>query len=108
MTDKLPHPVTAYYSTAAAHDFEALAHGFAVDGVVRDEGAVRTGRAAIATWAANAYAQYKHETEVLGAREQDGVHVVSVRVRGEFPGSPVQLTQRFALAGDEIRSLEIG
>ena len=108
MTDMLPHPIAAYYSAGEAHDFEALALCFAPDGAVRDEGAVQTGRAAIAAWAANAYAQYKHESEVLGSREQDGVHIVSVRVSGQFPGSPVQLTQRFDLAEGEIRSLEIG
>jgi hypothetical protein len=107
MTDRLPDPIAAYYAAERAHDFTALALSFAADGTVRDEKAVHTGRAEITAWAVDAKARYRHETEVVGIREKDGVHLVSVRVRGAFPNSPVLLTQSFRLAGAEIRSLEI-
>ncbi|BCP51432.1 hypothetical protein K32_00490 [Kaistia sp. 32K] len=107
MTDRLPEPIAAYYAAEKADDFEALALCFAVDATVRDEGAVRTGRAAIAAWKAENKARYRYETEVIDIREQDGAYLVSTRVSGSFPNSPVLLTQRFELADGEIRSLEI-
>lgn len=106
MTDRLPDPVATYYAAEKGHDFEALAHCFAVDGTVRDEGAVHTGRAAITAWAVDAQARYRHEIEIVGTSERDGACAVSVRVSGQFPNSPALLTQLFTLAEGEIRSLE--
>lgn len=107
MTTTLPDAITSYYAAEQAGDFEALAHCFAPDATVRDEGQARTGRAAIAAWMAEAKDKYRHQTEVLGTRERDGAHVVSVRVSGQFPNSPVTLEQSFRLADGEILSLEI-
>jgi len=107
MTDQLPKPIAAYYAAEKALDFTALGLCFQVNGTVRDEGSVRTGRDAIAAWKAEAKAKYRHETEIVDFHEQDGAYFVSTRVSGPFPGSPVLLTQKFTLADDEILSLEI-
>jgi uncharacterized protein (TIGR02246 family) len=108
MATTLPDAIASYYAAQAADDFEALARCFAPDGTVGDEGHSRQGRAAIAAWMAEAKGKYHHRTEILGASERDGAHVVTVRVSGQFPNSPVTLEQRFRLAGGAIRSLEIG
>lgn len=107
MTATLPDAIASYYAAERAGDFEALARCFAPEATVRDEGQARTGRVAIAAWMAEAKQKYRHQTEVLGAAERDGAHVVSVRVSGRFPNSPVTLEQSFRLAGGEIQSLEI-
>jgi hypothetical protein len=108
MATSLPQPIASYYKAEETGDFDTLARCFAVDGTVRDEGKTRRGHAAISAWMADAKQKYRHRTELLGADEVDGVHVVSVRVSGQFPNSPVTLKQRFRVADNAIQSLEIG
>jgi ketosteroid isomerase-like protein len=108
MTLKLPAAIAAYYDAEARNDFTALSEAFAADGVVTDEGRTITGRAAIAAWMADSKAKYGHRTEPGAMHEEDGAYVVSSRVSGAFPNSPVTLNQRFRLADDgAIRSLGI-
>lgn len=108
MTAALPDEIASYYAAEHINNFEALANCFTPDATVRDEGETRTGRATIAAWMADAKEKYQHRSEVVGVEERDGAHVVSVRVSGNFPNSPVTLEQRFRLAGGAIQSLEIG
>ena len=74
---------------------------------MHDEGRTIEGRAAIAVWMAGAKARYHHRTEVVSAREADGVWLVRVRVSGSFPNSPAALEQSFRLANGLIAALEI-
>jgi hypothetical protein len=108
MTTRLPDPISAYYRAESRNDFETLAHLFAVDGVVFDEGETMRGRTAIAAWMAGAKAKYNHRTEALDAREEGGAWIVSVRLSGDFPNAPITLEQRFRLTEDGIAALEIG
>jgi uncharacterized protein (TIGR02246 family) len=107
MTTELPQPIRAFYAAQESNDFEGLARQFAPDGVVRDEGAAREGRAAIAAWMREAKAKYHHRTEVMAVREEKGAYAVSVRVSGTFPNSPITLTQTFRIAEGAITTLEI-
>jgi hypothetical protein len=43
----------------------------------------------------------------LSAVDRDGTTIVTGRVAGDFPGSPVTLDHVFRLEGDRIASLEI-
>lgn len=108
MATALPLPITSYYAAERAGDFNAMAGCFSPDGTLRDEGQLQTGHAAIAAWMADAKRRYGHKTEVLDVEERDGSYVVSVRVAGDFPNSPVTLDQRFRLEDGRIRRLEIG
>ncbi len=107
MTIKLPDAIASYYAAEKASDFNALAAAFADDATLRDEGATKRGPAAIAAWLAQAKNKYHHSTENAGVEEKDGAYIVSTKVSGEFPGSPVMLKQSFRLAGGAIKSLEI-
>ena len=107
MTITLPGPIRAYYVAEQSSDGEALARCFTPAGVVRDEGREIEGRAAIAAWMAEAKAKYHHRTEVVSARKADGGWLVSARVSGSFPNSPVTLDQSFRLANGLIAVLEI-
>ena len=108
MSIELPTTVAAYFAAESAGDAAALARCFARDGVVHDEGGSFTGRAAIERGNADARAKYHHTVEPLGATKRDGAIVVTGRVVGQFPGSPVDLQHVFRLNGQEITSLEIG
>jgi hypothetical protein len=107
MAITLPPAIRAYYTAEQGSDFKALAHCFTPEGVVRDEGREIEGRAAIATWMAEAKAKYGHRTEIVSAREADQGWAVRVRVSGSFPNSPVTLEQSFRLADGLIAVLEI-
>lgn len=102
MSVSLPPAVAAYFRPG-----DTTADAFAEDAVVRDEGRVHEGRAAIAAWRAETAANYDYVAEPLAAREQDGRLLVDSRVTGTFPGSPITLTYAFGLKDGLIASLEI-
>ena len=74
---------------------------------MRDEGQTIEGLAAIAQWKAEAIRKYQYTVAPLAAAQKDGTTVVTCRLTGNFPGSPIELQFAFALDGDKIASLEI-
>ena len=108
MPPDLPKPIAEYFSADHARDAHAVARCFADDGVVHDEGGTFRGTGAIRDWSAATREKYHHTVEPLSAIERDGATIVSGRVAGDFPGSPVTLDHVFRLEGDKIASLDIG
>ena len=106
MQPDLPEPVAAYFA-ADMGDSEAVARCFTETAVVKDEGHTHTGRAAIKQWKADASAKYSYTSEPLACEQKDGKVVVTCRLTGNFPGSPVNLRFFFTLEGDKIASLDI-
>ena len=62
---------------------------------------------AIREWNARAREKYHHTVEPLDMIERDGRTIVTGKVSGEFPGSPVNLEHVFSLEGDKIAFLDI-
>src|SRR5262249_28568034 len=106
MTLDLPQPVANYF-TADTSDGEAVSQCFIENAVVKDEGHSYKGRAAIKQWKADASAKYQYTSEPIASERQGGQIIVTSRVTGNFPGSPVNLRFIFGLEGDKIVSLEI-
>jgi len=106
MTLNLPNPVAAYF-TADKSDSEAVSRCFTDHAVVKDEGHTYNGRAAIKKWKEDVSAKYEYTSELLKCEQKDGKIVVTCRLTGNFPGSPVDLRFFFQLAGEKIASLEI-
>ena len=106
MTLELPGPIAAYFA-ADREDGEAVARCFTEAAVVKDEGRTHRGRAAIQNWKEEASARYQYTCEPFACEQRDGTGVVTSRLTGTFPGSPVNLRFFFALQGDKIASLEI-
>ena len=102
----LPKPVAAYF-TADKGDGEAVSRCFTENAVVKDEGHTFKGRAAIRQWKAAASAKYQYTSEPFVCERRDGQVIVTSRLTGNFPGSPVNLRFFFRLEGDQIESLEI-
>jgi ketosteroid isomerase-like protein len=107
MSLPLPDLLAAYFAAENSGDIEALGACFAADAVVRDEGQTMEGVTAIKQWMRDAKAKYRHTAEPLGVAKRDGKTVVSAKVAGNFPGSPVTLDHIFGIEGDRIASLEI-
>ena len=103
----LPTPIAIYLAAENSGDPEALAQCFAEDAVVRDEGQTIEGLAAIKRWKAETRKKYQHTVEPLASAQKDGKTIVTNRLTGNFPGSPIELEFVFTLDGDKIASLEI-
>ncbi|SON54580.1 hypothetical protein HDIA_1039 [Hartmannibacter diazotrophicus] len=107
MTMTMPGPIAKYFA-ADRTGGEAFADCFAETAIVRDEGQVHEGRAAILRWKSGASAKYSYTSEPF-AIEQDGEKtIVLSHLTGNFPGSPIDLRYAFTLEGDRIARLEIG
>jgi ketosteroid isomerase-like protein len=104
---KLPAPIAIYITAENRDDTEALAQCFAEDAVVRDEGKTIEGLAAIKQWKVAAKKKYQHTIEPLASIQKDGKTIVTNRLTGNFPGSPIELEFVFALNGNKIASLKI-
>jgi hypothetical protein len=108
MTLDLPLPLSRYFALSNGEPGVRIEDCFAVDATVHDERQDHRGMAAIAEWMAHARARYQHRTEPLHWERRDGQDVVTSRVSGTFPGSPVVLTHRFVVADARISGLKIG
>ena len=103
----LPTPIAIYIAAENRGDPEAMAQCFAEHAVVRDEGKTIEGLAAIKQWKAETRKKYQHTVEALACAEKDGKTIVTSRLTGNFPGSPIELRFIFKLDGNTIASLEI-
>ena len=102
----LPQPIAAFF-IADKSDGDAVCQCFTDTAVVQDEGHTYRGRAAIKQWKADASSKYQYTSEPFACEQKDGKFVVTSRLTGNFPGSPVDLRFFFGLDGDKIASLEI-
>jgi SnoaL-like protein len=103
---KLPEPIAAYFN-ADRRDGGAVARCFTKHAVVRDEGQTHSGPAAIKAWKTEASAKYSYTSEPFAVERKEGRYVVTSRITGNFPGSPVHLRFVFQLERGKIAFLEI-
>ncbi len=103
----LPKPI-AVYLAADGDDSETFSQCFAEDAVVRDEGQTYRGLVAIKQWKAEAKKKYQYTIEPLASARKGDKTIVTSRLTGNFPGSPIEVRFVFRLEGDKIASLEIG
>jgi hypothetical protein len=103
----LPKPIEIFMSSENTHDTEALADCFAADATVRDENRTLKGLTAIKAWRLETAKKYQHTVEPVAAAARDGKTVVSTKLTGDFPGSPVTLDFVFTLEAGKIAALEI-
>lgn len=106
MSISLPKPIERYFN-ADRTDGDAVARCFTESAVVVDEGNTYEGRPAIAGWRNDATAKYEYTVEPHSLAEEGDVIVVTSRVEGTFPGSPVDLHYHFTLDGDLIARLVV-
>jgi hypothetical protein len=102
----LPDPIAHYFGADRA-DADAVARCFTAEAVVKDEGLTHTGIEAITKWKTEASAKYCYTAVPLACEKRGGTTVVTSRLTGTFPGSPVTLRFFFHLEHGKISSLEI-
>jgi hypothetical protein len=102
----LPEPIAAYFD-ADTRDSDAVARCFTNDAEVLDEGETHKGPAAIKAWKTATASRFSYIAEPFALTKNDRKYVVTSRVTGDFPGSPVDLRYVFVLERGKIASLEI-
>lgn len=102
----LPEPIAAYFD-ADSVGAETVARCFTNQAIVTDEGRTHSGLAAIKAWKTAASAQYAYKSEPFAIEQKEGRYIVTSRLTGNFPGSPVDLRFAFRLERGKIVSLEI-
>src|SRR5438128_4962853 len=107
MIDNLPKPIALYVEAENTGDVKLFDQCFAEDAVVRDENETHRGLADIKKWKAETKKKYQHTVDPLRVSEKDGRFIVTNRLTGNFPGSPIELEFVFTLDRDKIVSLEI-
>jgi hypothetical protein len=107
MDIELPTPIAIYVAAENQGHTEIVANCFTQRAVVRDEGQTIEGLAAIKQWEAETKRKYQHTIEPLTSAQKDGKTIVTNRLTGNFPGSPIELDFVFTLDGDKIAALEI-
>jgi hypothetical protein len=103
---KLPKPIAAYFD-ADKLDAETISHCFTKNAVVKDEGHTYKGRVAIKQWKTDTSTKYEYTSEPFTCQQEGGRTVVTSRLTGNFPGSPVDLRYFFKCGGNKVSSLEI-
>lgn len=106
MLSDLPKPIAAYFASDRQNP-EAITQCFTQAAIVKDEGHTYRGRAAIKQWKTEVSDKYQYTSEPFACEQHDGKVIVTSRLTGNFPGSPVNLRFFFELEGDLIASLEI-
>jgi SnoaL-like protein len=107
MIENLPKPIALYIAAENSGDANLFDQCLAENAVVRDEGETHEGLAAIKRWKAETKRKYQHTVFPLTLVEKEGKIVVTNRLTGNFPGSPIELEFVFTLGSDKIVSLEI-
>jgi hypothetical protein len=102
----LPEPIAAYFD-ADHGDGEAVARCFSKQAVVKDEGQTHCGAEAIKAWKTAVSAKFRYTSTPFAIEQKDGLSIVTSRLTGNSPGSPIDLRYLFRLEGGKIASLEI-
>ena len=107
MTLPVPAPLDSYVEATNTQDAETLVGLFAEDAVVRDEGKEYRGLDGVRAWRAKSEQGYTYTVEPKRVVERDGLTVLTAKVEGSFPGSPVDLDFEFAVRDGRIAGLAI-
>lgn len=103
----LPASIQSYFDADGSEDAPPPLAAFADDAIVKDEGNIHIGHAAIKAWWRAAKAQNQHRTTPREYSDNGNVTTVRAEVAGQFPGSPALLTFTFKIAADRIAALEV-
>jgi hypothetical protein len=104
---ELPAAVASYLSTPKELLSEVLEQIFEDDAVVHDDGQTHVGIDAIASWTDQVASAFTFTRTVISVIVQPNASIVVVLLKGDFPGSPVELHHHFSLTDNRISALTI-
>ena len=107
MAPVLPKPIADYVEANAQLNVDGMLKPFATDAVVVDNGVRHEGHAEVRTLFEEAVIPARAIFTPDTVRHENGQVVVEGPAHGDFKGSPIRFTYRFALQNDTIQALEI-
>lgn len=107
MAIALTEPIETYFAAVNGDDVDGALGCFEEDATVRDERRTIRGRTDIRRWIVDTKMKYQHTIQPLKSATEDDKVIVTSRLSGSFPGSPVDARFAFVLRGGKISSLEI-
>lgn len=107
MKNKLPKLIENYVTASNSHDLKSFLSCFTDTATVLDEGKTLQGQKAIANWFTETRGKYKFTTEPISVEEKKNEMLLTAKVTGDFPGSPVTLKYRLEIDNNRIQDLRI-
>jgi hypothetical protein len=107
MSLDLPASIARYFAADIDPNPQSVAECFSENGAVRDKSQVHTGHDEIRRWKVDYSKKYTARSTPLSVAHDRGRTVVTCKVEGSFPGSPIDLRFFFRVEGDKIGELEI-
>ena len=107
MSLELPAAISRYFAADQGRDADALSLCFTDDAIVKNDGRLYDGIGAIREWKVETSRKYRYTSTPVALGIDDDWSVVTSHLRGDFPGSPVDLRYFFRLDGDRVLDLEI-
>jgi hypothetical protein len=107
MTIQLPPVIAAYFTADRDGDIDAILACFAEGAMVRDEGKMNQGHDAVRAWKTKSSNAYNYVSEPFAVASEADQTIVTSRLTGDFPGSPLDLRYFFTLREGKIAALEI-
>jgi uncharacterized protein (TIGR02246 family) len=107
MRSKMPDVISAYVEASNSRDAERFGMLFTKDAVVHDEGQEHRGIAAIKKWLASTARKYAFTLTPIHLSRQENEIVLTAKMTGDFPGSPISARFCFVLDQGKIAKLDI-
>jgi len=107
MRTKLPDVISTYIETSNSRDTERFGALFRADAVVHDEGQEHHGVTAIKKWLASTAGKYAFTLTPVRLSRKEKEVVLTAKMAGDFPGSPISARFHFVLDQGKIAKLEI-
>lgn len=101
----LPKVIEELVKTQNEFDSVAYANCFTDDAQVSDEGKTHNGKAEIEKWIDKSNKDYKATMEPVDYDEKEDI--LSAKIAGSFPGSPLILKFHFKITDGKIQSLKV-
>ena len=108
MSDATSDVIDRYFDADERQDVEGIVGLFTDDAEVVDEAQTWRGTEGVRAWRKGPASKYQYRTTIFETKQLGPVDfVLKGRLEGNFPGGTADLTWRFTLAGDRIRTLRI-
>ena len=104
---KLPKVIADLIAAQDKYDSKAFAENFSDDAIVHDEGKTYHGKTKIRKWNEMTNSKYKTKYEPIEVTTNGDKIILTAKISGTFPGSPVLIKYHFETANNKITSLHI-
>ena len=101
----LPNVINEFLKAKNSFDSVAFAECFSETAIVFDEGKTHTGKKEIEQWIDNSNKQHQDILEPIDYDEKEDI--LSAKITGTFPQSPIILKFHFTITDETIQSLRV-